>query len=178
MSSSPIRPNDNLGKTPKEQELPFNIKDLTPESIQQIRDMVKDFDDMTSPFEKKMREEQKQRQLLYEKKLREAIEKAAYNEEIEIPLKSGKFYRFIGYDSDQYIELNKIGTEADNMPDKEKGSEKYLKLELEVYRKMVKYSLDNIPQEVIQKLPKNQLYWFYLVCKEKNDNPLPFVQSG
>lgn len=174
---SAIKPNDNLGKGPNPDEVAFNIKDMSPETIQEIRETVKQFDDMLTPFEKKVREENNQRALLREKQMREAVEKAAINEEFQLPVKTGNKYRFIGYNSEQYEELNEIGNKADHIPKKDRGGPEYTKLEIEVYKKMIQYSLDGIPREVIDKLPKNQLYWFYRVFKEKNDNPLPFVQK-
>lgn len=173
---SAIKPNDNLGKGSPE-DIPIDIKNLSPEMVQEIRGMVKEFDDMLTPFEKKVREENNQRTLLREKQMREAVEKAANNEEFQIPVKTGQKYRFIGYDSDQYEDLNEIGTKADHIPRKERGGSEYTKLEITVYKKMIKYSLEGIPDEVVNKLPKHQLYWFYRIMKEKNDNPLPFVQK-
>jgi hypothetical protein len=156
----------------------INLAEIKPETIKELRETVDRFEQQVTPFEKKMREEKKQRQLQREKALREALDKESINEEFEIPLRSGKRYRFIGYDSDQYIEINKAGFEADQIPKNERGSEKYKRLEIEVYKKMIKFSFLNIPDDVIDRMPKNQLYWFYLLAKEKNDNPLPFPLKG
>jgi len=175
--SSPIFPQSEEDAN-REAAEGIDLSKIDPATIKELRETVDKLESSISPYEKKMREEKKQRTLQREKAMREALDRESINEEFEIPLRSGKRYRFIGYDSDQYIDINKTAFEADQIPKPKRNSEEYKSLEIEVYKKMIKYSFLNIPDETINKLPKNQLVWFYMLSKEKNDNPLPFPLKG
>src|SRR5688572_632532 len=110
MSSSPIFP-QNEEDANREAAQNIDLSKIDPATIKELRETVDKLESSISPFEKKMREEKKQRTLQREKALREALDKEMINEEFEIPMRSGKRYRFIGYDSDQYVDINKTAFE-------------------------------------------------------------------
>lgn len=152
--------------------LPFNISDLSPDALDKIKAIIDSANAMLTPEEKKYNEDQKKRQIEKSKALEDALEKETRKEVFEIPKGSAKTYKFIGYDTEQYQELMAMGNQADDM--KNKRTPEFLKLQIEVFKKTIVYSLEGMSMEVLNKLPKKVIDWLYLVMKDKNENPLPF----
>lgn len=177
-SSSSTKGEENLGRKNKSvvssdlSKLPFDITDLNPETFDKIKGIIDSANSMLTEEERKHNEEIKRKQIDARNKFDEAIEKETRKEVFEIPKQSGKTYTFIGYDTDQYQELMTIGNKADDLPDKR--TPEFLKLQMEVYKKTILYSLEGMTMEVLNKLPKRTIEWLYLVMKDKNENPLPF----
>lgn len=169
---------DNLGnkvtkgKTLDKNKLPFDLSDINPETIEKIKSVIDSANSLLTDDERKHNEEVKRKQIESNKKFEDALEKETRKEVFEIPKGSSKTYNFIGYDSEQYQELMTIGNQADAMEDKR--TIEFLKLQMDVYKKTILYSLEGISMEVINKLPKRTIQWLYLVMKDKNENPLPF----
>ena len=169
--------NESLGSEKKDITSGFDLSALNPETIENIQKVIESAQSLMTAEEKKHKEIQQKKNLEYQRRLTDAVEKESEKELFEIPIKSGKTYKFIGYSTDQFEEIMTLGNQADNIPDDQRGSLAHLKMQSEVWKKTVKYSLENIPDDVLNKLPKKQLHWFWMVLKEKNDNPLPFGLS-
>jgi hypothetical protein len=167
-------PQKTLGKSKPLDLGNFTLEDLKPETFDQIRAIIDSANSLMTEEERKYNEEKKRKEIEKNKKFDNAMENACKNEVFEVPRGSSKVYNFIGYSNAQYKEIMETGNKADELTQKERMSTKYLELEEEVYKKMVKYSLEGITDDVIDKLPRRELTWLYLVMKEKNENPLPF----
>jgi hypothetical protein len=178
MSSAPIRKitGGSLGSESNatDANLPFDMSTLNPEVIENIQRIIESANSLMSEEEREHKRIQQKKQMEFEQKLTDAVEKESAKEMFEIPKGSSKLYKFIGYSTDEFEEIMTIGNQADNLPAEEKGSATHLKLQTQVWKKTIKYSLENIPDEVLNKLPKRDLQWLWMVIKEKNDNPLPF----
>jgi hypothetical protein len=175
MSNAPIKKNLGSESGGNVNDLPFDVTTLNPEVIENIQKIIESANSLMTPAEREHKEEQQKKQLAYERKLTDAVEKESIKEMFEIPKGSTKLYKFIGYTTDQFEEIMTLGNESDAMRNTEKnGTKEHLHLQSEVWKKTVKYSLENIPDEVLKNLPKKELNWLWMVLKEKNDNPLPF----
>ena len=163
------------GLDPK--DIGLDITNLSTETFDKIQEVIKSAQSMMTEAEKKQKEIEEEKFNKYRNKLSDAIEKESQNEMFLIPKDAGKAYKFVGYTMEQFEEIMDIGNQYDNTPNPEKGSKDHLKLQTEVWKKTIKYSLENVPDEVLDKLPKKQMNWLYLVLKEKNENPLPFDLS-
>jgi hypothetical protein len=106
------------------------------------------------------------------------VELAAAQEMFEIPRGSGNHYAFIGYDSEQYVKINELANKADAIVKEKRGTKEYLEMEVQTYKLMILYSLQNITEEAIKKIPLRELAWYFNVLKKKNEEPLPFGQSA
>lgn len=153
-------------------QLPFDIKDLTPETFDKIKAIIDSANAMLTDEEKKWNQEQKKKQIDTQKKFDEALERETRKEIFEIPKGSAKTYKFLGYDTDQYKEIMLLGNQADDMKDKK--TKEFMDIQDNVFKKTIIYSLEGMNNEVLNKLPRRDVFWLYLVMKDKNENPLPF----
>lgn len=183
-SASPSSPSNNNKKNENLSEVKsskpsnifdpknFNLEDINPEMIEKIKSLVDSANSLMTQAEREYNEEVKRKEIERKKQWDDTLEKATRKEVFEIPPKSTKTYRFIGYDTQQFKEIMSIGRQADDI--EKKNSEEYLNLEEQVFLKTILYSLEGISEDVLKKLPRKQVWWLYEVMKSKNENPLPF----
>lgn len=183
MSGSPVvnpnQQNIKLGNTssgslnPK--DIGLDLTNLSPDAMDKIAKIIESANTLMTEAERHQKELEQKELFDYQNKLKKAIEKESSKEVFIIPKDTGTAYKFIGYSTDQFEEIMETANEADKLRGTvEEGSKKHLQLQTKVWKMTIKYSLENIPEAVIDKLPKQQINWLYLVLKEKNENPLPF----
>lgn len=170
--------------TTKPEDVPslnLDITNMDSNQINKVKEFAEKLQEYLSPEEQAYYRDKriKNSKIQDEKvdKLEKQLEEAAVQERFEIPLGSNNYYNFIGYDSEQYVEIMALANEADAIPMKERGDKKYLELEVKLYKMMIRYSLNNITEDAINKIPYRLLAWYYRLFKKKNEEPLPFGQK-
>ena len=159
----------------------IDISALNPETLENLTRIVDAAEKLMTPQEKERRKKEDADRFEREQRRKDEIDKWCQFEVFTIPRKGiknlpSKQYEFIGYDTDQYIEINNLANTADDIAIKNNGkpTDDWAKAIVSYWKKMVKYSLEDISDEVINRLSRKELEWLAEVMKEKNQNPLPF----
>lgn len=161
----------------KKDKDPFDLTNLDQATFDKISNIIDSANKLMTPTERQRREDRERDEYEKEKKQKELVDRDARREIFSFSKNKSKQYKFIGYDTDQAIDLNDIANKCDEEAANhgQKATKKWMELNVEYMGKMLQYSLDPPPtKEELKTLSKRELTWLHLVMKLKNEEPLPF----